>query len=219
MLPGFEGLRVEWWLGKISQCCTRVLRLWWSGPGNYIRGTIRALFSPLWLWLFVNSITLTVPHASLPSKYREEPRKPYQTSSQGQEPLCDLPFIMPCVVCQTRKEYVWCDGGIDPSTCTLTCLCWEYLFTAYWRLWFRRSNWLEIGYCRWDALRLKCQLTAQDSSLMVKIRNGLKRKECLKPEQVIKCCIANKIQCSKRNWDYFNPLADFIILPERERER
>ncbi len=41
--PGMEGLRVEWWLGEISQRCTRVLCLWWSGPGNYIRGTTRAL--------------------------------------------------------------------------------------------------------------------------------------------------------------------------------
>ena len=113
--PGMEGLRAEWWLGEISQRCTRVLRLWWSGPGNYIRGTTRALVSVslslsvslFLLWLFVNPLTLTMPHASLLVKCKEAPLKPYQTSSQGRELLYRPPFIMPCMVRQAREEDLW----------------------------------------------------------------------------------------------------------------
>lgn len=105
-----EGLREEWWLGKISQRCTQVLHLWWSGPGNYIRGTIRALVSPL-------SAPLCQPDHTRRASCLT-PNKMHGGTSQtlsGQQSkkrifLSRPHFITPRMVCQTREG--------DLCTCT-----------------------------------------------------------------------------------------------------
>lgn len=118
--PETEGLRVEWWLVEISQRCTRVLCLWWSGPGNYIRGTLRALE------LLSVSLSLTLcptAHTSnascvtptlLPMQGCTLQTLTDQQSRTGTF-VSSTFYIMPCMVRQTRVEDLWHDS---PSTCT-----------------------------------------------------------------------------------------------------